>query len=113
MNHPDEKQTMFLLQKWAAMHDGLERLMGNAEAVFGALVDSPFFETSWKNFDTYTDTLAQLIGDQGDWMTWFYSENAMGAKGLEAGYDKRDQPIKTLAHLAALILESRQREGQQ
>ena len=111
MNYPDKKQTLFLLQKWAAMHTGLERLMDNTEAVFGSLVESPFFSVTWANFDTYTAALAQLVGDQSGWLTWYQAENDMGARGHEAGYDKKVKPVKTLAHLVALILESRQREG--
>lgn len=111
MSYPDKKQTLFLLQKWVTMHDGLERLMDNIESVFGSLVESPFFTVTWANFDSYTATVAQLVGDHGDWLTWYQAENAMGARGHEAGYDKKVKPIKTLADLYALILESRKREG--
>lgn len=109
MSYPDKKRTLFLLGQWAAMHAGIQRLMNDTETVFGCLADSPFFNITWANFDTYTATLAQLLGDKSDWLTWYQAENAMGAKGHEAGYDKKVKPVKTLAHLSALILESRQR----
>lgn len=111
MNHPDKKQSLFLLQKWVDMHAGIERLMACVNSAFGSTVESPFFETTWKNFDTYTEALALLLGDGTGWLAWYYSENQMGARGHEAGYDKKVKPVKTLAHLYTLILESRKREG--
>lgn len=112
MSYPDKKQSLFLLQKWLAMHAGLARMMSNAEAVFGSMVESPFFETTWKNFDTYTEALALLLGDKLDWLAWYYSENQMGARSHAAGYDGRLRKIKNLNGLYWLISEGRKREGQ-
>lgn len=102
-------ETMRLLNKWQAHHAALETLMDGVQRSIGLDPDAPFFDTIWKLFDAYTRTLAAQVGDEGEWMAWYQNENEMGAKKMNAGYDGKTKPIKTIAQLSELIAESHRR----
>jgi hypothetical protein len=107
----DRENTLTLLREWQKHHDALVSLMDGIEATIGLAPDGPMYDTVWKVFDAYTNTLAVEVGDYCSWLEWHYVENDMGAKAMEAGYDKKLCKIKTLVDLARLIEESRKRKG--
>ena len=109
MTYPNKKTTLDLLANWAAHHDKIDKMMDGIKASIGLDPNGPLFDTVWRLFDGYTTALAAQIGDDGDWLPWFYMENSMGSKGHEAGYDGKPRKIKTLADLYWLIAESRKR----
>lgn len=113
MNYPDKDHSLALLKDWKAHHEAVEKLMDGIQEPMGLDPDGPLFGTVWKLFDAYTDTLSAELGDYSNtWLQWFCHENEMGRNGMEAGYDGKLKPIKTLAHLYALIAEERKRGGQ-
>ena len=111
MIYPDKKTTLVLLAEWVAHHDKIDKMMDGIKASIGLDPDGPLFDSVWGMFDSYTNALAAQIGDAADWLSWFYMENEMGAKGHAAGYDGKPRKIKTLADLYRLIAESRKRAG--
>lgn len=109
MTYPDKKTTLALLAEWMAHHDKIDKMMDGVKASIGLDPDGPLFNAVWSLFDGYTNALAAQIGDDGDWLPWFYMENDMGAKGMAAGYDGKLRKIKSFADLYWLITESRKR----
>lgn len=113
MNYPDKHRSMALLQEWKEHHEAAEKVMDGIKASVGLDPHGPLSDMVWRMFDGYTLALGMALGDEfGTWLAWYYMENDMGRKGMEAGYDKKLKPIKTLAHLYALIAEERKRGGQ-
>ena len=111
MTCPDKKQSIFLLTKWKNMHAGLKTMLEGMKPTFGCLANSPLFDTTWSLFDAYTLALAAQLGDEGGvWMEWYSTENKMGVRGHEAGYDGKVKPIKSLTDLYGLILKGRARK---
>jgi|GEM_PF-1067000 len=91
------------LRKWRKTYRRLNKDFEKIESALGSCADWPLWETVWKGFEAYTDTLSRLIGDNDKWLDWFCYENDMGAKGYEAGHGDNVRPIKTLDDLLDLI----------
>lgn len=108
--HPDHENTLALLREWQQHHDDVATLMDGIKASIGLDIDGPMFDIVWKLFDAYTGALSAEVGDFGCWLSWYGSENQMGALRMDAGYDGKTKPIKTLDDLCWLIMESRARE---
>ena len=111
MNHPDRKNTLALLGDWQAHHAAIEKLMDGIKNSIGLDPNGPMFDTVWKLFDAYTNSLSAEVGDFGGFLEWFAFENDMGAKAMAAGYDGVLTPVQTLDSLFLLIEESRNRES--
>lgn len=107
--YPDRENTLAMLGDWKKHHDDVEKLMNGIEASIGLDIDGPMFETVWKLFDAYTNTLAVEVGDSGGWLEWYHAECEMGASKKKAGYDGQLIAIESLGDLFLLIEMSRQR----
>lgn len=108
MNYPDNNTAIYRLKEWKELHDELKDIQCGIEKMFGCQSEAPFYETTWRVFDAYTNALAEQLGDSGAvWLEWYWAENEMGARGHSAGYDGKLKPIKTLTDLYGLILQGR------
>lgn len=107
--YPDREATIALLTDWHKHHAAVEKLMDGIEDTMGLDIDGPLFEIVWALFSAYTDTLSVEVGDFGGWLEWFCSENDMGAKKMQAGYDGQLIAIESLDDLCRLIEISRER----
>lgn len=109
--YPGLKETTLLLTQWVMAHDRIEKSWERLEGGLGIdMAGTPLFDAAWDGFESYTKTLAQLLGDtESEWLHWYWLENEMGHKGHEAGYDQTTKTIRNAADLAELILEERNR----
>jgi hypothetical protein len=108
MTYPDKQRSIHLLEQWQKLHSDLDAVHDAAKKVFGCEPESPFFDTTWRVFDAYTRALSVQLGElSGTWLDWYQSENEMGAKGHEAGYAGKLNPIINLDGLYELILQAR------
>ena len=71
--------------------------------VVGRDPESALWGVMYKAQSALVAQTSKLIGDEGEWLSWFIWENECGRKGLQAGYDKKMTRIKTAAQLARLI----------
>ncbi len=85
----------------------------NAEADIERFIDplkcspeSALYAIPWKLMDAYTNAVAAQVGDKNEWLAWYWCDNNMGAKKMEAGCNDKRRKIKTLRDLAWLIGES-------
>lgn len=98
-----------ILEKWKRHIDDadlqIERFRNFSSVVECDLIDS--FE---KMQCEYTRQIAKEIGDTGaHWLLWFWLDNDMGKKELEAGYDGNINPVTGLYALEELIKEGARR----
>lgn len=63
----------------------------------------PLLEQIWLLETTLTAAIAQIVGDEAEWLDWYAHENAFGAKGMDAGPKDAMRPIKTPEDLLWLI----------
>ena len=110
MSYPNKSDTLQILNDWHYQYDRITELMDGMTKAIGVLPEGLFSETVWGLFDSYTKAISDLVGDKGGWLNWYYLENNMGAKGMNAGYDGKTKPIKNKLDLRALIFESRERK---
>lgn len=75
----------------------------------GCDIGSPLWTAIFATQEALINQTAKLIGDDWEWLNWYIYENESGARGFEAspGSGKPMRKIKTAAHLARLIEESR------
>lgn len=71
--------------------------------------ESPLYTAIWELQGALIESVAKNVGDTDEWLDWFYAENRMGKRAMEACPDtgKPTRKIKTLKDLAWLIEESR------
>jgi hypothetical protein len=113
MSWPDPSKTLELLEQWQSMHRRTSELMASIDAVFGGQPESLIHETTWALFEAYTGQLSERIGDSStpgsmSWLSWFCYENEMGRKGMKAGLNGVQRPLRTLDDLHLLIIEWRE-----
>ena len=106
----EKSEALSFLKIWEIEHGDAQKLMDNLKIGLGAIhPENHVFKTVWQIFESYTQALELALGDSGGWMSFYKDENAMGRNGLEAGYDGKTKPIKTLNDLLELIQESHTR----
>jgi hypothetical protein len=65
--------------------------------------ENPLCQAVWRTQEVLTDTTSDLLDDGFEWLSWFWLENDMGRKGLEAGNKDEKRPIRTLDDLVWLL----------
>ena len=61
---------------WKAQYDALHALTKCGP-------EAPIALAMGRMWDGYTNAVAQIVGDESEWLDWYCWENEMGAKGLE------------------------------
>ena len=91
------------IQAW---HDAMTRADDAIQPVIDALKlcgDDPITNTVWQLQTDLTHAYAALLDDAFESLSWYASENDMGAKGREAGIRSDVRPIRTAEDLLLLI----------
>jgi hypothetical protein len=99
---PDQSK-ITLLKKWVEHHKNMDEINHCIMEALGLREPPSVVEEYWKLFDSYTELVAKMVGDKHEWLNWYCWENKMGESGLEAGFNKKLHPIKTLEDLLRLI----------
>jgi hypothetical protein len=106
--HMTKSDMVTILSKWklaqTCADEGIEPLY----QLFGCNPDAPVMDAFYRLAAAHTEVVSQLVGDVDGWLNWFQFDNEMGAKAFEASPPNgKVRKVRTLAHLAALIIESR------
>ncbi len=98
-----------LLVEWKAQRDKITAAYAPLESALALRPENAIHKALWGVFNTYTKTLAPLIGDEYEWLIWYDGDNDMGAAGYRAspGNGHQHRAVRTLEDLARLIVESR------
>lgn len=100
MTHTEKLQ---LLAEWQARIQTADRLIEPVTEVLGLSPESPIHVAVWSLEGAYTRAVAQLVGDQANWLDWYASENDFGRKAMDAGPTGATRPIATLDDLIWVI----------
>lgn len=99
------KERMRLLKQWQDQLIAVDNVRKDIDAIFGDCIESEFYSVISKMAGTYTKTLSALIGDTGEWLDWYWLENYMGKREMEAKASNwnKMRKIKNLNDLCKLI----------
>jgi hypothetical protein len=70
--------------------------------------ESPLYDIPWRLMDAYTHAVSARIGDQAEWLAWYWADNEMGAKAMELRVAGKTYKVRTLKQLARVIVESQE-----
>ena len=79
----------------------MEKQFDAIDELFGNSYESALGNAVWCAFDSYTNSVAALIGDKADWLEWFIFDADCGNNPLEASLGD----IKILADSPEKLLE--------
>jgi len=98
-------EAVLLLDMWKNQYEKLDNVQRELARLTGINSESPITKPMWMIWESYTDVLSRLLGDEEDWLYWFVYENDMGKKGLKVQSiaDSKPKEVKTLLHLVELI----------
>lgn len=95
-----------ILQSWQDTIKTAEADIARVLGPLGLTPESELYNIPWKLMDAYTNAVSAQVGDHAEWLVWYWFDNEMGARKMEAGYNSKLRKIKTLRDLAWLIGES-------
>ena len=102
-----QKDMVIEIERVCAIIAEADRAYDDLARVVGCDPEAPIWTVIGKSNTMLIEQTAKLIGDEGEWLSWYVWENDCGRRGFEAGYDKNMTSIKTAAHLAKLIMTKR------
>ena len=70
--------------------------------------ESALYAIPWNLMDCYTKAVSQLVGDQDEWLAWYWSDNEWGTKKREAMIGGKFRQIKNLRDLLRVIEETKE-----
>ena len=71
------------LDLWQEAARELEAQFDKIDEVLPTPPDTSFKSAAWEMFDVYTDALAELVGDTGEWLSWYAWECEFGRNAEE------------------------------
>ena len=81
-----------------------DAFLDSFEKFAGFSQDSPLGDSIWKIADVAINAVEQICGDENETISWFYMENDLGHRGLEAAPTGETlKPIRTVEDLAWLL----------
>lgn len=96
-----------ILTEWQDTIVGAEFEIERCLSPLGLTPESPLYEIPWRLMDAYTKAVSAQVGDQDEWLAWYWADNEMGSKKLEAMVNGKYRKIKNLRDLARVIVETR------
>ena len=101
-----DEQTIARLEVWQAKCEALTAACDELNDLTGAMPDCRLLAPVHAVWDAYTDAVAELIGDTGDWLGWYAFECDMGARPKAVWLtDGSEITVSTLADLVTVILD--------
>lgn len=100
-----KSEKLAVLQRWEKVMSETDIYLTHLNALAGLSTEGGLLAAFLDLMDAYTGNTAKLVGDTEGLLDWYWTENGMGAKGMEAGYDDDERPIRTVEDLLWLIEE--------
>ena len=99
-----DEQIFARLGAWRAKYEAMNAACDELSVLTGALPDCRLLAPVHELLDAYTNAVAELIGDTGDWLGWYAFECDMGCRPKAARLTNgREITVNTLADLVTLI----------
>lgn len=101
VNAADTKTLRTLIED----HQRIDTLLGLLQRLFGDTFEGEFFTRMFGTLDNYTDTVAEFLGDEFGWISWFIYECDCGKKpmGCDLGDGNGERTIATVEDLIKLL----------
>ena len=101
-----DEQMIARLEVWQAKFEAMTAVCNELGDLTGAMPDCRLLLAVHAVWDAYTNAVAELVGDDGDWLGWYAFECDMGARPRAAWLtDGGEITVSTLADLAMVIRE--------
>lgn len=100
---PQIKSKLELLEEWQEKLQNLDDVEDALDASIMPSIECPLYQAMWAIESAYTRALSILVGDKGEWLSWYRYENDFGKNKMQAGYDNKLKPITNLKELLAII----------
>ncbi|MEO5811558.1 MAG: hypothetical protein ABIU96_03980 [Rhodanobacter sp.] len=100
----DEARVVARLDEWASLIATLDKQMNALESIVGR-GESSLSVAVMDLQSSYTDVVAELVGDRWGLLDWYYMQNELGRKGAtrQARGWKKPRRVKSSLQLARLI----------
>lgn len=100
-----KSEKLAALKQWAKCYTNIHETYEKGYSLLKCDPDSPWANAMFNTFEAYTQILGKLVGDKGDWLSWYIWENKAGKAAYEAKAAnwKKSRKIKTLEDLLMLI----------
>lgn len=104
---PDETEATQIINVWRAHMLRADREVNRLCREVGMRVESQCVQTIFELQRALTFATAERVGDIDEWLEWYWNENALGVKAMEAAAPGRKlRKIRTPAQLVKLIVAS-------
>jgi len=80
-------QRIELIERLRTQHSSISSYVNLLTQTLDISPDSNFYSILYSTFDIAMKVSAELLNDNGDWLSWYCYENNWGAKGYEAVYN--------------------------
>ncbi len=84
-------ETKALIESLVECHLAGESARLQAAKAIGCCPENPLFDAMFKMETLAIESVAKLIGDEGEWMEWFIWENDCGKKGMQCSVGSTSQ----------------------
>ena len=98
--------------RWLAVMHDINSVVDSITGYTGADLDSPMMRPICEMMSAYTKAVGMIIGDDSDFLTWYWLECDMGREphAARVSCDEEFTLIKTPSDLARIIYRSRVNE---
>lgn len=100
MSHEENARA---IAQWQETMEELDDQQNKLADLFRCAFDAPLFEAIANLQSKYTKAVSKNVGDQWDWLLWYWLDNDMGRGVLNAVIDGEQKHCRTPGELAAVI----------
>lgn len=91
--------------KLVDLYESYEKLLDSIGSIFSFCPESPFFDLYGKMIDNQIRLIAKIIGDEYDYLNWFFFENDLGKKSFEVTFEGKSIQVKDVDSLLEVIYD--------
>lgn len=91
------------IAEWQETMEAMEEHQNKLAEFFRCAFDAPLFKSIALMQSKYTKAVAASVGDENDWLLWYWMDNDFGRGSLNAVFDGVRYPARTAGELATVI----------
>lgn len=95
----DKTRKLAILTRWQMAIEEADAHFDPVVAMLRLDPENRVCQAVWRTQEVLTATTSDLVGDGEDWLHWYWLDNEMGRKGLEAGPKAEKRAIRSLEDL--------------
>ena len=96
------------IEDWQETMQNMDAQFNALDRVLGLSYESPFFNAITKMQSKYTKAVARSVGDESDWLLWYWMDNDFGENCLAVKIDGKELLCSGSADIAAIIEKTQQ-----